>query len=36
MVELYLKKIREDDWTVEQVPTLWRAKVQAELDKSVI
>lgn len=35
MVELYLKKIREDGWILEQVPTLWRAKVQAELDKSV-
>lgn len=32
MVELYLKKIREDGWTVEQVPTLWRTKVQVELD----
>ncbi len=35
MVELYLKKIREDDWKIEKVPTLWRAKVQTELDKSV-
>lgn len=33
MVELYLKKIKQDGWTIDQVPKLWKARVQAELDK---
>lgn len=32
MVELYLKKIIEDGWVVEQVPKLWREQVKKELN----
>lgn len=33
MVALYLKRIKEGLMTVDEVPKLWRDKVQAELDK---
>lgn len=35
MVNFYLRKIRNNEMTVDEVPKLWRAKVQAELDKEV-
>ena len=33
MVAFYLHKIKNGDIKIEQVPALWRKKVQAELDK---
>lgn len=33
MVAFYVDKIKNGEITIEQVPTLWREKVQAELDK---
>lgn len=33
MVKLYLKRIHAGLLTIEEVPSRWRAKVQAELDK---
>lgn len=33
MVKIYLKKIKDDTITIEDVPKLWRAKVEAELAK---
>ena len=33
MVALYVKRIKEGLMTVDEVPKLWRDKVQAELDK---
>lgn len=33
MVQFYLRKIKAEEMTVEEVPTLWKKKVQAELDK---
>lgn len=33
MVELYVKRIKEAKMTIDQVPALWRDKVQAELNK---
>lgn len=36
MVALYVKKINEGAMTIDDVPNLWRAKVQAELDKQSV
>lgn len=33
MVKLYLKKIADGTITIEDVPKMWRAKVEAELAK---
>lgn len=33
MGELYVKRIKEAKMTIDQVPALWRDKVQAELNK---
>lgn len=33
MVKLYLKKIQEGAISIDDVPSTWRDKVQAELDK---
>lgn len=35
MVKFYLRKIKAGEMTIDEVPSLWRAKVQAELDKEV-
>ena len=32
MVVIYVRRINEGKMTIEQVPTLWRAKVQEVLD----
>ena len=32
MVKFYLRKIVNGEITIDNVPTLWRKKVQAELD----
>lgn len=32
MAKIYYNLIRKDAKTIEQVPTLWRAEVQAMLD----
>lgn len=28
MVDLYIKKIKNDEMTIEEVPKLWRSKVE--------
>lgn len=33
MVKFYVTKINRGQITIDDVPTRWRAKVQAELDK---
>lgn len=33
MVTLYVKRINNGLMTIEEVPQLWKDKVQAELDK---
>ena len=33
MVRLFYELIKAEQWTIERVPTLWRADVQAMLDK---
>ena len=33
MVNFYVWKIQNGDMTVDDVPNLWKTKVQAELDK---
>ncbi len=33
MVKLYIKKITQDEMTLEQVPTRWREEVRKELEK---
>lgn len=33
MVKLYLKKIKNNEMTIEDVPALWRNKVEKELEK---
>lgn len=33
MVALYLKRINNGLMTIDEVPQLWKDKVQAELDK---
>lgn len=33
MVRFYVDKIKDEVITIDDVPTRWRAKVQAELDK---
>jgi len=33
MINFYVNRIQNGLMTVEQVPTLWRARVQKELDK---
>ena len=33
MVKLYLKKIKNNEMTIEDVPSLWREKVRQELEK---
>ena len=33
MVDFYLHKIKHDIITIDDVPPLWKKKVQAELDK---
>ena len=35
MVAFYVDKIKNNEMTIEQVPSLWRKKVQIELDKQV-
>lgn len=35
MVAFYVYKIQHGEMTIEQVPTLWRAKVQEVLDSQV-
>lgn len=32
MVNVYYRLVKGGTWTIEQVPTLWRADVQAKLD----
>ena len=32
MIKFYLRKINNGEITIDDVPSLWRAKVQAELD----
>jgi hypothetical protein len=33
MAKIYANLIRQDVWTMEQVPDKWKAATQAELDK---
>lgn len=33
MVKFYVRKIKNVEMTLEEVPTLWRDKVKAELEK---
>lgn len=33
MVAIYVRRINEGKMTIEEVPALWKSKVQAELDK---
>jgi len=33
MVKLYVRKIKAGEMTLEEVPVLWRDKVEAELAK---
>lgn len=33
MVNFYVWKIQNGDMAIDSVPNLWKAKVQAELDK---
>lgn len=33
MVAIYVRRIKEGLMTIEEVPTLWRDKVQSEIDK---
>ena len=35
MVNVYYRLIKAGTWTIEQVPELWRADVQAKLDAEV-
>lgn len=35
MVKLYLKKIKNNEMTIEDVPSLWREKVRQELEKDL-
>ena len=35
MVAFYVDKIKNGEMTIDQVPALWRKKVQVELDKQV-
>ena len=32
MVEIYVKRIKENKMTIEDVPQLWREKVKAKID----
>lgn len=33
MVNVYYRLVKGGTWTIDQVPTLWRADVQAKLDE---
>ena len=33
MVKFYLRKILNEEMTLEEVPSLWRKKVEKELEK---
>lgn len=33
MVNFYVQRIKNDLMTIEQVPSLWRARVAAEIEK---
>lgn len=35
MVVIYVRRIKEGLMTIEEVPKLWRDKVQSELNKNI-
>lgn len=36
MVKIYLRKVREGQMTIEEVPLKWRAEVQRLLDEAKV
>lgn len=34
MIAIYVRRIKEDKMTIDEVPTRWKEKVQQELNKN--